>query len=41
MFFLKGTGKKNTFKQVDYLTQILALHIQGILEIFAAVIYAL
>jgi hypothetical protein len=35
LLFLKGTGKKGTFKQVDYLAQILEPYIQGILEAFA------
>jgi hypothetical protein len=41
IIFPKGTRKKNAFKQIDYLTQILAPHIQGILEAFAAVTHAL
>lgn len=41
IIFLKGTGKKGAFKQMDYLVQILAPHIQGILEAFAAITHAL
>ena len=41
LLFLDETGKKGAFKQVDYLTQILQLYIQGIIEAFAAVTHLL
>jgi len=35
LIFIHGTGEKGAFKQVDYLSQLLAPHIEGILEAFA------
>jgi hypothetical protein len=37
LIFVKGTGKKGAFKQVDYLNQVLVPYIKGILEAFAKV----
>jgi hypothetical protein len=41
LIFIDGTGKSGVFKQVDYLTQILELYIQAILEAFALVTHTL
>ena len=37
LLFVKRTGKKGAFKEVDYLNQVLALYINSILEAFAEV----
>ena len=41
LLFIDGTGKRGAFKQVDYLSQVLQPHIQGILEAFAAITHLL
>ena len=41
LLFLEGTGKRGAFKQVDYLSQILAPHIQGIIEDFGSITHGL
>lgn len=41
LLFLKGTGKSGAFKQTDYLSQILAPRIEGIIETFAAITHKL
>ena len=41
LIFVKGSGKANALKQVDYLSQILEPYIQPILKAFAAIIHLL
>jgi transposase len=41
LLFIRGSGKKGAFKQIDYLSQVLAPHLEGIVEAFAAVTYLL
>jgi hypothetical protein len=41
LLFLRGSGKKGAFTQVDYLSQILAPHIEGIVNAFAAITHLL
>ena len=41
MIFIKGTGKTNALKQVDYLLQVLEPHIRLILEAFAIITHLL
>jgi hypothetical protein len=41
LIFIHGSGKRGAFKQRDYLTQLLAPHLQPILEAFAAVTHLL
>jgi hypothetical protein len=39
LLFVRGSGKKGAFTQKDYLSQVLAPYIEGILEAFAEVIH--
>jgi transposase len=41
LIFIHGSGKSGAFIQKDYLSQVLEVHIQPILEAFAAVTYLL
>ena len=41
MLFVRGSGKKGAFTQKDYLAQVLAPYIEGILEAFAEVTHQL
>jgi transposase len=41
LLFIHGSGKKGAFTQKDYLAQVLAPHIQPILEAFAAITHLL
>jgi hypothetical protein len=41
LIFIHGSGKKGAFTQKDYLSQVLALYIQPILEAFAAITHLL
>jgi transposase len=41
LIFIHGSGKNGAFNQKDYLSQVLAAHIQPILEAFAAVTHLL
>jgi hypothetical protein len=41
LLFVRGSGKKGAFTQRDYLAQVLAPHIEGIIHAFAAITYEL
>jgi hypothetical protein len=41
LLFLRRSGKKDAFIQVNYLSQILAPYLEGIVNAFAAIIYLL
>jgi hypothetical protein len=41
LLFIRGSGKKGAFTQIDYLSQVLAPHLEGIVEAFAAVTHLL
>jgi hypothetical protein len=41
MAIIYGSGKKEAFCQRNYLAQVLALYIKGIIEAFAAITYLL
>lgn len=41
LIFVHGSGKKGAFTQKDYLSEVLALHIKGIMEAFIAITHLL